>query len=263
MKLNNLNIAFDISCILTALVFITGMIILFDIILFSRKSSMNMKISSAVECARTFFPIFLLVLLIRSFIIQPYRVPTSSLAPTVLPGDFIVVKQYAYGLKLPVLNIKILEIGEPQRGDIALFRYPYNPNTLYVKRVIGLPGDHVVYRNKILIINEVKMKQIPLGIDLDIEKWFITQVQVRLENLDLVTHKIFVKPGYKELEHIDVVVPRGFYFVMGDNRDNSSDSREWGFVPEANLVGKAFGIWMSWDSEKKSIRWQRIGKKLD
>ncbi|MDR1057108.1 MAG: signal peptidase I [Coxiellaceae bacterium] len=263
MDLSNLNIAFDVPCVLTFLILITGLISLFDVILLSRKRSLDEKMPIIIEYARSFFPILLLVLLIRSFIIQPYHVPTGSLVPTVLPGDFIVVKQYSYGLRIPVLNTKILNVGEPQRGDIVLFRYPHDLNTLYVKRVIGLPGDHVVYRNKVLTINNVRMWQMPMEIDVDIESGFITPAQVRLENLEKVTHKIFIKPGYKELEAIDVVVPQDSYFVMGDNRDSSKDSREWGFVPEANLIGKAFGVWMSWDPEKKSIRWPRIGKKIE
>jgi signal peptidase I len=263
MDLSNLNIAFDVPCVLTALVLLTGLISLGDLLFFSKKRAADKKMPVVIEYARSFFPIFLLVLMIRTFVIQPYRVPTGSLVPTVLPGDFIVVKQYSYGLRLPVLNTKIFKVGEPKRGDIALFRYPNDINTLFVKRVIGLPGDHVVYRNKTLTINNERIWQTPFGMDIDIEAGFAIPVQIRVENLGQVSHKIFVKPGFKEWENIDVVVPQGSYFMMGDNRDSSNDSREWGVVPEANLVGKAFGIWMSWDPERKSIRWQRIGKQIN
>ena len=262
MNMSNLNISFDVPFVLTSLVLLTGFIALLDILFFAKKRSADKKQPIIIEYSRSFFPVLLLVLLIRSFLIQPYRVPTGSLIPTVLPGDFIVVSQYAYGLRLPVLNNKIFNIGEPKRGDIVLFRFPGDKSILYVKRVIGLPGDHVVYRNKVLIINNIIMMQTPFGMELDAEGGFSMPVQVRIENLDKVTHKIFIRPGYKEYEDVDVVVPQDSYFMMGDNRDGSNDSREWGFVPEENLVGRAFGIWMSWDSEKTGIRWERIGKKL-
>src|SRR3989304_8281118 len=245
--MSNFNISFDVPFVLTSLVLLTGFIALLDILFFAKKRPVDKKQSIIIEYSRSFFPVLLLVLLIRSFLIQPYRVPTGSLVPTVLPGDFIVVSQYAYGLRLPVLNTKIFNIGEPKRGDIVLFRFPDDISIIYVKRVIGLPGDHVTYRNKILTVNNIVMQQMPFGMDLDTEGGFSVPVQVRIEKLDQVTHKIFIRPGYKESEDVDVVVPQNSYFMMGDNRDSSKDSREWGFVPEANLVGKAFGIWMSWD----------------
>ncbi|MBU0743749.1 MAG: signal peptidase I [Gammaproteobacteria bacterium] len=262
--MSNLVIAFDVPSILTALVLISGSIALLDIWVFSKKRPKDKKMPIWAEYARSFFPIFLLVLCIRSFLIQNYQVPTGSLAPTILPGDFIVVKEYSYGLRLPVLNTKIFKIGEPQRGDIALFRHPNNLKMLLVKRVIGLPGDHIVYRNKVLKINNDIIEQMPFGMALDIEgNGFAEPVQVKIEHLDQVVHKIFVRQGYKGWENTDVVVPPGSYFMMGDNRDNSGDSREWGFVPEANLVGKAFRITFSWDPERKSIRFDRVWEKIN
>lgn len=255
-------LSFDVPLILTLLVLVSGAIALIDFLFFARKRVAGTRPFWVVEYARSFFPVFLSVLLIRSFLIQPYRVPTGSLAPTVLPGDFIVVNQFAYGLRLPVLNTKILSIGEPKRGDIMLFRFPKDPKVLFVKRVIGLPGDHVIYRNKVLIVNNNTMWQTAYGMDLYVEDGFSMPVHVKIEKLDQLIHKIFVKPGHREWENVDVVVPPGSYFVMGDNRDNSDDSRSWGFVPEANLIGKAFGVWMSWDSEKTNVRWERIGTKL-
>lgn len=257
-----MNISFDVPLVLTLLVLISGAVALSDILFFAKNRSSSKKQPLIFEYARSFFPVFLLVLLIRSFLIQPYRVPTGSLAPTVLPGDFIVVNQYAYGLRLPVLNIKFFNVGQPKRGDIALFRFPGDPSKLYVKRVIGLPGDHIVYRNKTLTINNNIMWQTPFGIDLDVERGIAFPVQVKIEQLDQITHKIFIRPGHKEWEQTDIVVPPDSYFMMGDNRDNSEDGRAWGFVPEKNLIGRAFGVWMSWDSEKTGIRWKRIGSKL-
>lgn len=260
--MSNLNLSFDVPLVLTLLVLVSGAVSLLDICCFSKKRIAGEKQPLLIEYARSFFPVFFLVLLLRSFLIQPYRVPTGSLAPTVLPGDFIVVKQYSYGLRMPVLNTKIVNIGEPKRGDIALFRFPHDLSKIYVKRVIGLPGDHVVYREKLLTINNQLAWQTPIGMDLDVENGFSVPVQARVEQLDQITHKIFIKPGYKDWESVDLMVPQGFYFMMGDNRDNSVDSRVWGLVPEANLVGKAVAIWLSWDSEKIGVRWERIGKKI-
>lgn len=263
MNMSNLNISFDVPFVLTSLVLLTGIISLFDIIFFAARRKYSGKHSIIAEYSRSFFPVLLLVLVIRSFLIQPYRVPTGSLSPTVLPGDFIAVNQFAYGLRLPVLNCKIVNIGEPKRGDIALFRYPNDISILYVKRVVGLPGDHVVYRDKVLTINGKVMWQASIGMDLDISSGFSMPVQVKIEQLGDITHKIFINPGRNLWNTVvDVVVPEGSYFMMGDNRDNSEDSRSWGFVPEENLVGKAFGIWMSWNPEKHGIRWNRIGTKI-
>lgn len=258
-----MNFSFDLPFILTSLVLISGVIALVDILFLAKKRAAHKKQPLIIEYARSFFPVLLLVWVIRSFLIQPFRVPTGSLEPTIMPGDFIVVSQFAYGLRFPVLNIKFFNIGEPKRGDIALFRSPPNPSILYVKRVIGLPGDHVVYKDKILTINGKEMVQTPAGMDLDLEGKFSTPVQVRVERLDNnVEHKIFIKEGRHESEKIDVIVPARSYFMMGDNRDSSADSRSWGFMPEKNLIGKVFGVWMSWNSQGMKIRWDRIGKKV-
>lgn len=260
-------IIFDFAFYLTLAVVVSGVIALLDL-LFWRKKRLKegQKEPMIVEYARSFFPVLLLVLVIRSFLVQPYRVPTSSLAPTVLPGDFIAVKQYAYGLRLPVLNTKILNIGEPQRGQIFLFRYPPNPSVTFVKRVIGIPGDHIEYRNKILYINgkEADQKLLEHTHYVDENGLYYTENLLE-EDLDGVKHKIFVQPAGGETQDIDVIVPPGHYFAMGDNRDNSGDSRTWGFVPEENLIGEAFWIFMSWDSNANGwdkVRWHRIGEKV-
>lgn len=255
------NITIDFPFVLTAVVLLSGFISLLDVLFLARKRrASGAKQSLLVEYSRSFFPVLLIVLLIRSFIVQPYRVPTGSLEPTVLPGDFIVVNQFAYGLRLPVLNTKIVNVGEPKTGDIALFRYPIDPRIVYVKRVIGVPGDHIVYKNKTLTINGKVIEQKDLGMDLDQEYAMPYAVKVKQEMLPTVTHKIFVHDEIGTAQDTDVIVPPRHYFMMGDNRDNSDDSRHWGFVPEENLVGKAFATWMSWDSQNNSIRWIRIGK---
>ncbi|MBS0349878.1 MAG: signal peptidase I [Proteobacteria bacterium] len=258
----------DFTFYLTLIVVITGIVSLIDVLFFAKKRHLNQKKPpTLVEYARAFFPVLLLVLVIRSFVVQPYRVPSSSLAPTVLPGDFIAVKQYQYGLRLPVTNTKILNISEPKHGQIFLFRFPLNPKITFVKRVIGVPGDHIQYKDKVLYINGVEQKQKLLAhthyID---ENGVYFTVDLKEENLEGVKHMIYVQPEGGETQDIDVVVPAGKYFAMGDNRDNSGDSRIWGFVPEANLIGQAFWTFMSWDGNASGwnkIRWNRIGKAVN
>jgi signal peptidase I len=210
------------------------------------------------EYARSFFPVLLLILLFRSFLAEPFKIPSGSMMPTLLIGDFILVNKFAYGLRLPVLNTKILSVGEPRRGDVFVFRYPKNPKEDYIKRVIGVPGDEITYRNKTLFVNG---KEIP-------ESYFgpytgptepnnrMTGAQVRIENLEGVEHRIIELPNLQIGGEGTWKVPDGYYFAMGDNRDNSLDSRFWGFVPEANLVGKALVIWMNWDN---GVDFGRIG----
>jgi signal peptidase I len=256
-----MKIYFDFMAILTILVLTTGIISLIDILLWARKRKKGAKKPIIIEYSRSFFPVLLIVLLIRAFLIQPYRVPSGSLEPTILPGDFIAVSQFSYGLRLPVLNYKIIKIGEPKRGDIALFRWPDNPSIIFVKRVVGVPGDHIVYRHKILRINGKIADQKLIGRTLDIEPDNVpVPVQEKMENLLGVEHHIFIRGIGGDIGTVDTIVPKGFYFMMGDNRDASDDSRFWGFVPEENLIGKAFIIWMSWDPENHNVRWNRIGK---
>lgn len=254
----------DFTFYLTLAVVITGIISLLDILFWSRpRKREGKKPGLLVEYSRAFFPVLLLVLVIRSFLIQPYRVPSSSLAPTILPGDFIAVKQFAYGLRLPVTNTKIIEVGEPKRGQIFLFRYPVDPSITFVKRVIGVPGDHIVYKDKVLYINGVEAKQKLLEQTHYIDEHGVYYSENLFEeDLNGVKHKIYVHPEGGETQNIDVVVPAHHYFAMGDNRDDSGDSRIWGFVPEENLIGQAFWIFMSWDSDAAGwdkVRWNRIG----
>ncbi len=218
-----------------------------------------------VEMSRTFFPIILLVLVVRSFIVEPFRIPSGSMMPTLLVGDFILVNKFAYGLRLPVLNTKFLDIDEPKRGEVFVFRYPENPHVDYIKRVIGVPGDHIVYHNKQLTINGQAAPQEYLDTYVGIGSGRSSTGARRLEE-DLlgIKHNILVMPDRNVFGgDFEYVVPDGQYFAMGDNRDNSRDSRAWGTVPEANLVGKAFMIWMNWDWDAEGfIDWNRLGDSL-
>lgn len=222
-----------------------------------------------VEYARSFFPVILVVLVLRSFLVEPFRIPSGSMMPTLLVGDFILVNKFAYGLRWPVLNEKFWDLGEPQRGDVVVFRYPAAPSVDYIKRVVGVPGDLIDYRDKVLYVNGNPVPQKPLGVYTGIGAGAReTGAAEGVELLGEVAHPILVHPrapdfgpGCRELANGPIRVSPGHFFVMGDNRDNSNDSRCWGFVPEANLVGKAFAIWMSWDAGRNGfpVDWSRIG----
>ncbi|MGM0594508.1 MAG: signal peptidase I [Pseudomonadota bacterium] len=221
---------------------------------------------SLVELSRSFFPIILIVLVVRSFVVEPFRIPSGSMMPTLLVGDFILVNKFAYGIRLPVLNTKVIDTGAPERGEIIVFRYPEQPEVDYIKRVVGVPGDHVRYRNKQLFINGQPARQESLGSYVGEGSGSVMNGARHLkENLLGTEHDILVMPGRNVFGgDFEFVVPEGQYFVMGDNRDNSRDSRAWGTVPERNLVGKAFFIWMSWDWERDYlIDWGRLGSSID
>lgn len=213
-----------------------------------------------VEYSRSFFPIILLVLVIRSFIAEPFRIPSGSMMPTLLVGDFILVNKFSYGLRLPVLNTKVLDLGSPKTGDVVVFKYPEDPRVDYIKRVVGVPGDRVEYRNKVLYINGKEIPQQLHGVYMGEGGGAgMTGASKRLETLGGVTHEILVASD-RNNDDFEYIVAEGEYFVMGDNRDNSRDSRYWGTVPDHNLVGKAFMIWMNWDWDASSaISWKRIG----
>ncbi len=227
------------------------------------------KESLLVEYARAFFPVILVVFLFRSFLVEPFRIPSGSMIPSLLIGDFILVNKYTYGLRLPVLNKKVLDIGEPKHGDVMVFRFPGDPSQNFIKRVIGLPGDHVVYKDKKLYINDVLMEQTALddysyseGTDSQGNDLQITSKRMQ-ENLDGIKHSILLSDGPDQMPK-DIIVPPHQYFVMGDNRDRSNDSRYWGTVPEQNIVGRAFLIWFSWDIPKGGpVNWSRIGKTVN
>jgi signal peptidase I len=212
-----------------------------------------------VEYARSFFPILLVVLLIRSFLFEPFRIPSASMVPTLLIGDFIFVNKFAYGLRLPVVNTRIVELGSPARGDVVVFRLPSDPSTNYIKRLVGLPGDEIVYLNSRLYINGTAVPVVIEG------PWSGEGSEAQPpsilghETLGESTHDVLFIPSRPSFEGT-FIVPPGHYFLMGDNRDNSQDSRYdlVGMVPEDNIVGKAVGIWMNWDFSS-APRLGRIG----
>ncbi len=216
-----------------------------------------------VEYARSFFPVLLLVLLLRSFLAEPFRIPSGSMMPTLLVGDFILVNKFAYGIRLPVINKKIIAIDEPKRGDVVVFRYPKDPSVDYIKRVIGLPGDKISYDdNKQLTVNDAPVKQLSMGLYQGLGAGQeMTGAERFQENLTGIEHNILIRHEAPTVS-VDFIVPEGQYFMMGDNRDNSNDSRYWGTVPEENLVGRAFLIWMSWDWQNSGVQFDRIGTLL-
>jgi signal peptidase I len=258
---------FDFPTFLVLASGLTGLIWAIDAINFAlRAKRRNRKESMLVEYARSFFPVIFAVLILRSFLIEPFRIPSGSMMPTLLIGDFILVNKYTYGLRLPVINQKIIEMGTPQRGDVIVFRYPNDPTVDYIKRVIGVPGDRIAYSNKTLYVNGEQAQLVPLGIYNGVGSGAReTGASHAMENLAGVKHAILMHPYTPALTtncHFlpNGPVPAGHYFVMGDNRDNSNDSRCWGLVPDANLVGKAVAVWMNWDWGSESIiAWQRIG----
>ncbi len=215
-----------------------------------------------VEYARSFFPVLLFVLILRSFLVEPFRIPSGSMMPTLLIGDFILVNKFSYGIRLPAVHTKVIELGKPERGDVVVFRYPKDPTTDYIKRVVGLPGDHLGYYNKKLYINNELMEQTSLGIYAGQGKGDSMSGAIQwAEMLGNVEHNILIRNGARSVEG-EFVIPEGQYFMMGDNRDNSNDSRYWGTVPEANLVGKAFMIWMNFDSDNGGIDFGRLGSTI-
>lgn len=258
---------YDFSFFLVAATLITGGIWAFYAI-FDRtdeidRDTFDEKEPIVVEYARSFFPIVLIVLVLRSFIVEPFRIPSGSMMPTLLIGDFILVNKFAYGIRLPVVNTKVLDAAEPKRGDIVVFRFPKDPRVDYIKRVVGLPGDRVAYHNKKLYVNGKYINQTSLGRYHGVGKGANMTGSLHLiEDLAADTeHSILIKASQPSRD-MEFVIAEGQYFMMGDNRDNSNDSRFWGTVPEANLVGKAFMIWMNWDWDHQGISFDRLGTVL-
>ncbi|MDO8653880.1 MAG: signal peptidase I [Undibacterium sp.] len=219
-----------------------------------------------IEYSGSFFPVIALVFFLRSFLYEPFKIPSSSMLPTLYVGDLILVNKFTYGIRLPIINKKVIELNNPQRGDVMVFKYPENPALDYIKRVVGVPGDKIVYKNKRLSVNGKELSYASLPDFLDDERLsYSSQLN---ENLTGVKHKIlndvqmpaFVRDPHqfpnRELCSYDdagfaCTVPEAQYFMMGDNRDNSLDSRYWGFVPDKNIVGKAFFIWMNFSDLKR------------
>lgn len=259
-------IHFDFEAFLTIASLATGLLWLLSIY-FRKKSAKVSFGSNAVEQIGSFFPVLIFVLVVRTFVFEPFRIPSSSMMPTLLTGDFIYVNKFAYGLKVPVLHDTIIEVGKPERGDIIVFRYPKDQSVDYIKRVVGIPGDRVYYdpRKKELLINGEKIKQELVGSYQGLMDDPTTKgLMHKYELLGDKNHMMFTQNhNYAApTTHIDFTVPEGKYFAMGDNRDNSADSRSWGFVPERNLVGRAVFIWMHWRTTDFFEGLKRIGTKL-
>jgi signal peptidase I len=228
----------------------------------SRVIEQVMKPAAIFEMGRSLFPVILAVLVLRSFVVEPFRIPSGSMMPTLLHGDFILVNKFAYGIRLPSVDTKIFDIGTPKRGDIIVFRYPKDPDTDYIKRVIGVPGDVIVEEDKKLYINGIEAPQELLGFyEGEGANSSMNGTPLYAENLNGVKHEVLIRPNGLT-DRREYTVGEDEYFVMGDNRDNSYDSRAWGTVPDANLRGKAFIIWLNVDPQTYDFNWARIGTSL-
>jgi len=271
---------FDFELLLLILTLVSGFIWLADVLLFSRlrqqpATSKTNTEPVIIEYSKAFFPVLLVVLVLRAFIIEPFRIPSGSMMPSLLVGDFILVKKYSYGLRAPVWHNRMTEGDRPERGDVIVFRFPEDESQDYIKRVIGLPGDHISYYNQRLAINGKDLKteyeQLYGGLG-DVNSMYNAGgcdragAQCRLYNEQVgdISHLLMINPGRPFSISGEWFVPDGHYFVMGDNRDHSNDSRVWGFVPEANLVGKATRVWMHWDFREDGTGFDpsRIGTKI-
>ena len=248
----------NFALFLLILLVVTGLVWALEALWLRKRRAAGARQPWWVEYSVSFFPVILIVFVLRSFLVEPFKIPSSSMVPTLLVGDFILVNKFAYGIRLPVANKKVIEIGDPKRGDVMVFRYPEDPSLDYIKRVVGLPGDRIEYRNKRLTINGQPVPERQIDDYLSRERMQFSRRFV--ETLGGVQHEILLEDdapaavlptrataGNCNYNSAGLVctVPPGHYFVMGDNRDNSSDSRVWGFVPDENIVGKAFFIWLN------------------
>ncbi len=260
----------DFALIMFVLLLVTGGVWLLDRFALQAKRAAEIKEPWWVEYAKSFFPVILAVFLLRSFLVEPFKIPSGSMIPTLQVGDFILVNKFTYGIRLPIVSKKIIDINNPQRGDVMVFHYPENPSVDYIKRVVGLPGDVIVYRGKQLLVNGVLQQQKHEGEYNYVESGLsFVHTERYSENLDGHAHAALINPdmpaihlgsvaefpqraqcSYSEKE-MRCTVPAGHYFMMGDNRDNSRDSRYWGFVPDNLIVGKAFFIWMNFGDLKR------------
>ncbi len=263
----------NLPLILTLAVLITGLVWLFDALVLSRprkakvaaveKQFSGMALETEqqknafeeakavaakepvlVEYSKSFFPVLFIVFFLRSFLVEPFQIPSGSMIPTLEVGDFILVNKFAYGVRAPVLNNTIIPTGKPQHGDVMVFFPPHAPETYYIKRVIGVPGDHISYNNHVLTLNGKVIKE-NLIAELPAGAPVLRMVKENIDGKEFTTYK-HIHPSRLSV-HGSWVVPEGHYFMMGDNRDNSLDSREWGFVSEDAIVGKAFAVWMHWE----------------
>ena len=292
----------DFSVVLAVISAAAGLVWAVDAIFLARRRTVGAQLAGkdslaipepqTVDYARSFFPVVVSILLLRAFVFEPYRIPSDSMMPTLLDGDFIVVEKFAYGLKLPISNAKILNTGEPKRGDVVVFHPPMQPSEVWIKRVVGLPGDHVQVRDDRITING---QPVPFSITGTYNDGCYKNMQLATEQLSAHTHQALLCPvplnvspdpppgcnrrdarGYicgGETDPdayqltvprvFDMVVPSGEYLMIGDNRDNSDDGRFWGFVTERELLGKATHIWFNWDIDRAGGPvWSRIGMRV-
>lgn len=252
---------FDFALVLVAATAVTGAVWLVDRILWAPKRRLALaeaqqqaggelpkdvvakfdQQSGWVDTLRSMFPVLALVLVLRSFLFEPFQIPSGSMLPTLNIGDFILVNKYHYGLRLPVTGTKVVPMNDPERGDVVVFKYPNDPSINYIKRVVGVPGDRIQYIDKVLYVNGKAQQQTLLA---QLPPSDPKQLLIK-EDLSGVEHEIYQDLGRPTING-QITVPEGQYFVMGDNRDNSNDSRAWGFVPDELLVGKAFAVWVYW-----------------
>jgi signal peptidase I len=289
----------DFSAVLLAITALTGVVWAIDAVALRPQRVAAARVlgrdpgtltePGTVDYARSFFPVALVVLLLRSFVFEPFRIPSDSMMPTLLDGDFIIVNKYAYGLRLPVLNRKFLAVGEPQRGDVVVFRWPVDPSTNFIKRLVGLPGDHVEVHDNLIVINgqpvsfyvgphryndgcyvNFSLAREQLGAHQ--HEAMFCPVGIDRQPLLPACNRSGVRgyvcgdedaPGSSRMAPFVGDVPPGHYLMMGDNRDNSDDGRSWGYVPEENLVGRATRIWFNWDPRRAGGPiWSRIGSAI-
>ncbi len=247
----------------------TGVIWLVDRLVFRAKRAAGSQDPVLVEMAKSFFPVILIVFLLRSFLFEPFKIPSGSMVPTLLVGDFILVNKFTYGIRVPVINKKIVDINLPQRGDVMVFRYPEDMTKDFIKRVIGTPGDVISYKDKRLTVNGKAVVTQAVGSYTDTESGGVRFFETFTEQLAEKPHQMMVDPRFPSLdlgrvrqfpnksnctyndEGMTCKVPAGHYLMMGDSRDNSDDGRYWGFVPEENIVGKAVMVWMNFGSFKR------------
>src|SRR5258706_5625420 len=268
----------NFALILFILLVITGAVTLADKLVFSKRRAEGEPEPWWIEYPKSFFPVILIVFLLRSFLVEPFKIPSSSMRPTLEVGDFILVNKFTYGIRLPIIEKKIIDITQPQRGDVLVFRYPLDPSLDYIKRVVGVAGDEVIYNNKQLTINGKPQTLKPDGSYSYLEGTlaFVTTQRFQ-ETIDGTVHDVAhltdappvrmggvrSLPGRENCVYNEsgfkCKVPPGQYFMMGDNRDNSEDSRYWGFVPDDHIRGKAFFIWWNWD-DVSSLAFKRVGR---